>query len=167
MGKPQHGFTLIELMVTVVIVSILAAIAVPAYDNYVLRGKLTEAFTNLANLRVQLEQFYQDNRNYGSSATACGVDINGNVIVPMPGTPGGPTVKYFTYTCNWTAASPPNASAGGNSQYFTVTATGVATGNTNGFAFTIDQSNNKATTLAPAGWQTSTTCWVTKPGGAC
>ena len=162
MGKPQHGFTLIELMVTVVIVSILAAIAVPAYDNYVLRGKLTEAFTNLANLRVQLEQFYQDNRNYGSSAAACGIDGSGNTIVPMPGSPGGPTVKYFTYSCN----SGAGAGASAN-QFFTVTATGVATGNTNGFAFTIDQSNNKATTLAPAGWQTSTTCWVTKPGGAC
>ncbi len=161
MGKPQHGFTLIELMVTVVIVSILTAIALPAYNNYVLRGKLTEAFTNLANLRVQLEQFYQDNRNYGSSAAACGIDGSGNTIVPMPSTP---TVKYFTYSCNWGAGAGAGTSA---NQFFTVTATGVATGNTNGFAFTIDQSNNKATTLAPAGWQTSTTCWVTKPGGAC
>ncbi len=146
MEKPQHGFTLIELLVTVVIVAILMAVALPAYNNYVLRGKLTEAFNNLASLRVQLEQYYQDNRSYGSTAALCGVAM--------------PAAGYFTYSCNWGAA-------GINDQTFTVTATGVATKNTGGFTFTIDQGNNKATSAAPPGWNTSNACWVTKPGGTC
>lgn len=145
MEKPQRGFTLIELMIAVVIASILAAIALPSYTNYVLRGKLTEAYTNLANLRIQLEQYYQDNRNYGSTATVCGIAM--------------PTASYFTYSCNW--------GAGGTNQFFTITATGVTTTNTNGFTFTIDQNNNKATTTAPTGWSTNASCWVTKPGGTC
>lgn len=162
--KIQKGFTLIELMIAVAVVGILATIALPAYGTYVLRGKLAEAPTNLANLRVQLEQFYQDNRNYGSAASACGVDALGNVVVMMP------AGVHFSYSCNWTVASPPNATTGGTNQFFTVTATGLPTDSTKGFAFTIDQSNNKATTVTavvPPGWSGSTTCWVTKPGGTC
>ena len=156
--KKQKGFTLIELMVTVAVVSILATIALPAYNSYVLRAKLAEAYTNLANARVQLEQYYQDNRNYGSTASTC------------VGMPNIPDARYFSYTCNWTVASPPNPTTGGTDQFFTVTATGVTTDNTNGFIFTIDQGNNKATTVTsavPPGWIGNTGCWVTKQGGAC
>ena len=47
--KPnQKGFTMIELMVVVVIVAILAAIAVPQYDKYMLRAAMSEADTNIA-----------------------------------------------------------------------------------------------------------------------
>ncbi|KXS31909.1 MAG: putative Tfp pilus assembly protein, major pilin PilA [Candidatus Gallionella acididurans] len=153
--KKQKGFTLIELMVTVAVVSILASIALPAYNSYVLRSKLAEAYANLGNFRVQMEQFYQDNRNYGS--TACGVDSSGNVVVAIP---AAPVVKYFTYTC----------SMGNGAQSYIATATGVTTDSTKGFAFTIDQSNNKATTVTSAvlpGWIGNTGCWVTKQGGAC
>jgi type IV pilus assembly protein PilE len=149
--KMQTGFTLIELMVTVAIVAILATIALPAYNSYVLRGKLAEAYTNLANMRVQLEQYYQDNRDYGSTATVCGVAV-----------PIFPAARYFSYTCNWGAGASP--------QFFTVTATGVATDITKGFAFTIDQGNNKGTTVTaavPVGWSGNNTCWVTKQGGTC
>lgn len=146
--KTQKGFTLVELMIVVVIVGILASIGVPAYNDYVLRGKLTEAMTELAGMRVRLEQYYQDNRNYGSSAGACGLAM-----------PASPDVKYFTYSCNW--------GAGGTDQFFTVTATGVAAQGTGGFTYTINQNNVKETTAAPADWGTSTTCWITKQGGAC
>lgn len=146
--KAHKGFTLVELMIVVVIVGILASIAVPAYSDYVLRGKLTEASTELAGIRVRLEQYYQDNRNYGSTDTTCGVAM-----------PAAPSVRYFTYACNW--------GAGGTNQSFTATATGVATEGTGGFAYTIDQNNAKATTAAPAGWDTSASCWITKKGGSC
>jgi len=57
--KKQRGFTIIELMIAVAIIAILAAIALPAYNDYIQRGKLTEAFTGLADFRVRMEQFYQ------------------------------------------------------------------------------------------------------------
>ena len=48
--KRVKGFTLVELMIAVVVVSILAAIALPAYSNYVKRGKISEATANLGSL---------------------------------------------------------------------------------------------------------------------
>ncbi len=67
----QRGFTLIELMIIVAIVSILAAVALPAYGDYVRRGQLPEAFAGMSDLRVKMEQYYQDNRNYGTNGGNC------------------------------------------------------------------------------------------------
>jgi type IV pilus assembly protein PilE len=61
----QRGFTLIEVMIVVAIVAILSSVAYPAYTDYVRRGQLQEAFTNLANYRIQMEQYYQDNGHHG------------------------------------------------------------------------------------------------------
>ena len=143
MGR-THGFTLIELMVAVAIVAILAAIALPAYQDYVTRGKLTEAYEVLSAQRVKMEQFYQDLRTYNGACT------NGTVA-PDPNAMG----KYFTYNCNI------------NDQSYTITATGIAAqGVSDQFVFTIDQSNSK-TSSGPAGWGSSSTCWIRAKGGQC
>jgi type IV pilus assembly protein PilE len=60
----QLGFTLIELLITVTIVGILAAIAVPSYTNYIRRGQIEEATAALSSGRVALEQYFLDNRKY-------------------------------------------------------------------------------------------------------
>jgi type IV pilus assembly protein PilE len=60
----QPGFTLIELMIAVAIVAILAAVAMPAYRDYVLRGNVPEATAGLGQGRVVMEQWFQDNRTY-------------------------------------------------------------------------------------------------------
>ena len=62
--KYQKAFTLIELMITVAIIGILSSVAYPAYTDYVIRGKLVEAKSALADGRVKIEQFYQDNRTF-------------------------------------------------------------------------------------------------------
>jgi type IV pilus assembly protein PilE len=141
------GFTLIELMIVVAIVAILAAIALPAYSDYVTRSKLTEAQNGLATYRVSMEQWYQDHRNYGD--TDCGV--------VLPAT----SFKYFTLTCKPTVT-------GGSVQGYTATLAGIAGTGVAEFQFTIDNANNRATPAAPAGWgPTSTTCWIVRKGGGC
>lgn len=143
--KMQKGFTLVELMVVVVIVGILASIGIPAYGDYVLRGKLTEASTELAAMRVKLEQYYQDNRTYIGGCAA-------GTVAPLPS-----GTKYFTYACPTLTASA-----------FTVAATGVAAQGTGDFVYTIDQSNAKQTTDAPADWGAMpVNCWITKKGEGC
>lgn len=64
MSRKSQGFTLLEVMITVVIVGILSAIALPAYTSYVTRSRLTEAFTALAAVQPQAEQFWASNRTY-------------------------------------------------------------------------------------------------------
>jgi type IV pilus assembly protein PilE len=139
----QKAFTLIELMIVVAIVAILAAVSIPAYGDYVRRGKIAEAASTLSGLRVRMEQYYQDNRSY-FNAGACGVAMPNNTVV-----------KYFTLAC----------AQGATTDSYTITATG--SGSMAGFTYTIDQSNAKATTAVPTGWTASTTCWVTNKGGTC
>jgi len=137
------GFTLIELMVTVAIVAILAAVAIPAYSDYVKRGKIPEATNALASMRIQLEQYYQDNRDYGSTAAACGVANPSNT-------------SNFTFGCVWN----------GTNQSYIATATGV--GGMTGFTYTINEAGLRRTTHLPSGWGTfPQNCWVTKKGGGC
>jgi type IV pilus assembly protein PilE len=135
----QTGFTLIELMITVAIVAILTSLAVPSYRNYVMRGRIPDGTSNLALKRTQAEQWFLDNQTY-ATAPACNLDQN--------------TSQFFDFSCAASTAT-------------TYTLQAVGKGGMAGFTFTIDQSNTKATTAAPAGWTTNAACWIVRSSGAC
>lgn len=145
----DRGFTLIELMVAIVIVAILASIAIPSYQAYVRRGQLAEAFTTLSDMRVKMEQWYQDNKFYGTSSTstACPTLAPAYGAFPIAG-------KYFTISCGGLGAAP--------AQTYTLTATGSG-GLTTGYAYTINQNGIKGTTSFNNA-SSSAACWLTKAG---
>jgi len=62
MKSMQKGFTLIELMIVVAIIAILAAIAIPAYQNYLIRSQVSEGMTLAGGARTAVAEFYS---NYG------------------------------------------------------------------------------------------------------
>jgi type IV pilus assembly protein PilA len=77
MKKVQQGFTLIELMIVVAIIGILAAIAIPAYQDYTQRAQIGEAFTIVSAAKTAIEEFAQTNGAYPADAdiTDLGLDI--------------------------------------------------------------------------------------------
>ena len=58
------GFTLIELMITIAIIGIIAAIAIPAYTGYIATARMTEAKNNIAALKLAEEEYFLENNKY-------------------------------------------------------------------------------------------------------
>jgi len=147
MSKPSAGFTLIELMITVAIIGILAAIAIPQYKDYLIRGKLVAAQNNLSAYRAQMEQFYQDNRSYSATGSVCAAMSGGSVV------------GEFTYTCAYGASS------------YLIQATGNASdGATKSFTYQIDYNGIQYTTSLGGGWGAApspNTCWIGRKGQTC
>jgi type IV pilus assembly protein PilE len=134
----QRGFTLMEVLITVAIVGILSAVALPAYSDHVTRSRTAEAFASLGSGQAAAEQFWGNTRDY--------TGFGGSPAFPA-------ATPNFTYALS-------NAS----NSTFTLTATGRA--KMSGFTYTINQDGTRTTT-ATAGWGTSTTCWIDKKGGQC
>ena len=152
-AHPHLGFTLIEVMITVAIVAILAAVALPSYNDYIRRGQIADAFSALSDFRVKMEQYYQDNRNYGSSTT-CAADNTAASWRDFTQT------KYFRYECAV------NTKVGGDNaqQSYTLSAIGIS-GQATGHVYTVNEKGEQRTTKFK-GANVNAQCWLTS-GSTC
>jgi len=116
MKKMSKGFTLIELMVTVVIIGVLSAIAFPAYTDYVVRAKRADATDSVLWIASRLEDLYLIDDTYANAVLGVAVGVKTSV--------GDATSKQGRYTL---ALSGPGGNGNPNRVGYTITASPVTT----------------------------------------
>lgn len=80
MKKVQQGFTLIELMIVVAIIGILAAIAIPAYQDYTIRAQVTEGLNLASGSKVAVAEFYQNTGTFPAGNSDAGVPAANTIL---------------------------------------------------------------------------------------
>jgi len=140
------GFTLIELMVTIVIAATLLAIAVPSYTSQVRKSRRTEARTAVLDLATREERYFSVNNSYSAQNFDLGYGGTATRSAAITGLPVGS--GYYTVTVTTTAATT-TAQAGFQ---IVATAAGGQAKDAQCLTFTVDQTG--AQSSSP-----STTCW--------
>ncbi|MCG7372565.1 pilin [Pseudomonas luteola] len=158
--KAQKGFTLIELMIVVAIIGILAAIAIPQYQNYVARSQVSRVMSEVGALKTSIEACINDGRlvvgaaagNCDPGATGSNLMTGGNTQVSgtTPTGQGTPVVNPATLTTTTTLTA-----TFGNNAAATLATNQLRWSRTAEGAWTC--STNVAANLRPAGCATELT----------
>ncbi len=98
MKQLQKGFTLIELMIVVAIIGILAAIAIPAYQDYTARAQMSEAVELLAGGKTPLAEWYADKGTWPAAAASVMNTLSGKYVSAVAITTGASATGQLTLT---------------------------------------------------------------------
>ena len=129
----RTGFTLIEMLITVSIIGILAAVVYPSYTSFIMRSDRAEAFRELVRIANLQEQYFADTRTYASDLTNLGLASS----------------PYTTENGNYSIAS----SVSGDTFKLTATAKGKQAKDTGCTVLTIDEAGTKGPTSAIECWE--------------
>jgi type IV pilus assembly protein PilA len=77
--KKQQGFTLIELMIVVAIIGILAAIAIPAYQDYTIRAQVSEGINLASGAKAAISEYFMDSGALPGSNAEAGLEASANI----------------------------------------------------------------------------------------
>lgn len=102
-----NGFTLIELMITIAIIAVIAGIAIPSYNGYIITARMSEADNNLAAIRLAQEEYFLENNQYfqGQTSDNTLTTASDGLWVVAKGSDGYNFDYVVTLSSGWTATA--------------------------------------------------------------